>query len=102
MDLNYIGAAICALQACLIWFIEESPAVTNINTDEEMRSSEQSRSIETLWQKKYAWGLCSGILMMLFQQFCGINAILTNLSDIMDKTGLDINGDYQAGISSCA
>ena len=40
--------------------------------------------------------------MMFVQQFCGINAILTNLSDIMDKTGLDIDGNYQAGIASCS
>lgn len=103
MSLNYIGAAICALQACLIWIVEESPAVEKINQDEEeMRHDEEEREKETLWQKKYAFGLCSGILMMLFQQFCGINAILTNLSDIMNDSGLDIDGNYQAGIASCA
>ncbi|KAK8860867.1 glucose import [Tritrichomonas musculus] len=103
MDLNYIGSAICALQACLIWLVEESPAVEKINQDEEeMKANEHDKPKETLWQKKYAFGLCSGILMMLFQQFCGINAILTNLSDIMNDSGLDIDGNYQAGIASCA
>ncbi|KAK8843911.1 glucose import [Tritrichomonas musculus] len=103
MDLNYIGAAICALQAGLIWLVEESPAVEKINQDEEENKvNDHEKPKETLWQKKYAFGLCSGILMMLFQQFCGINAILTNLSDIMDDSGLDIDGNYQAGIASCA
>ncbi|KAK8839342.1 glucose import [Tritrichomonas musculus] len=103
MDLNYIGAAICALQAGLIWLVEESPAVEKINQDEEeMKANDHDKPKETLWQKKYAFGLCSGILMMLFQQFCGINAILTNLSDIMNDSGLDIDGNYQAGIASCA
>lgn len=30
MKLNYIGAAICALQAVLIWIVEESPSVNVI------------------------------------------------------------------------
>ena len=38
--------------------------------------------------------------MMLFKQFCGINAILTNLSDIMNDSGFDIDGNYQAGIQA--
>ena len=40
MDLNYIGAAICALQACLIWLVEESPAFDNLNKEEEEKSNE--------------------------------------------------------------
>ena len=103
MKLNYIGAAICALQACLIWIVEESPAVHIINQEEEDRKNDSNaEKKETLWQKKYAFGLCAGIIMMLFQQFCGINSILTNLSDIMNESGLDMDGNYQAGIASCA
>ena len=103
MKLNYIGAAICALQACLIWIVEESPAVHIINQEEEDRKNDSNaEKKETLWQKKYAFGLCAGIIMMLFQQFCGINAILTNLSDIMNESGLEMDGNYQAGIASCA
>ncbi|KAK8842723.1 glucose import [Tritrichomonas musculus] len=104
MDLNYIGAAVTALQACLIWTIDESPSVAIINREiQRLKSGEYTITPkESLWQKKYTFGLCSGVLMMFLQQFCGINAILTNLKDIMDKTGMDIDGNYQGGIASCS
>lgn len=99
-EMNYIGAAIAALQAGLIWLVEESPAAIKINEKKQAAINEVKK--ESLWQKKYAFGLCSGILMMFLQQFCGINAILTNLADIMNESGLDIDGNYQAGIASCS
>ena len=166
LTLNFVGAGVTALQACLIWFVEESPAVSHINEEEAKENerkakekeekmeeerkekekeekeakkhkhhhkhhflfwspSKQSKPIkhkskderlqeitkpqketvrvkETLWQKKYMFGLFAGILMMLLQQFCGINAILTNLADLMDKSGLEMNGNYQGGIASCS
>jgi MFS family permease len=39
---------------------------------------------------------------MFFQQFSGINAIATNLTDLMTESGLDLNPDYQAGITNLA
>ena len=98
-EMNYIGAAITALQAGLIWLVEESPAVEKINSRNQGIENVKK---ESLWQKKYAFGLCIGVLMMLLQQFCGINAILTNLADIMNESGLDMDGNYQAGIASCS
>lgn len=99
MKLNYIGAAVAGLLAILIWFCKESPVVDH-PTEEKPLATEGKK--ESLWQKKYAFGLISGILMMLFQQFCGVNAILTNLADIMNKSGLELNGNYQGGIASIA
>lgn len=87
MQLNYIGAAICALQALLIWLIEESPQVANINIIEKLQSSQPHKKFDykLLHKKDNVIGIISGVLMMLFQQFCGIYAILTNLADLLSK-----------------
>lgn len=94
--LNYLELSIyCAcfpfIQAFLIWFVPE----TGTNDSDTQVKSEQK---ESLCQKKYAKGLMIGILMMVFQQFCGINAVITNLVDLMNKSGLDFDPCYQAGI----
>ena len=104
MQLNYVGAAICALQASLIWLIEESPQVANINIIEKLQSNQPHKKFDykLLCKKDNVIGIIFGVLMMLFQQFCGINAILTNLADLLSKSGLNIDGNYQAGISSCS
>lgn len=80
----------------------KEPKKERLTLKEEIKPVEHERVKETLWQKKYMFGLFSGILMMLLQQFCGINAILTNLADLMDKSGLSMDGNYQGGIASCA
>lgn len=100
MELNYVGAAICGIQAIAIWFIPESPGA---NTNESVETiSITSLTDEKLTDKKNLKGLLVGVALMLFQQFCGINAILTNLADIMNSSGLDLDGNYQAGIASLA
>lgn len=85
---------------------KQEKQIKHKSKDERMREITtphiSKRVKETLWQKKYMLGLFSGILMMLLQQFCGINAILTNLADLMDKSGLKMNGNYQGGIASCS
>ncbi|OHT09614.1 major facilitator superfamily transporter [Tritrichomonas foetus] len=104
MELDYVGAAITCLQAICIWFIAESPAFEKNENDVQAKKSSQKDESEkeSLWQRKYMFGLISGIIMMLLQQFSGINAILTNLADLMNESGLAIDGNYQAGIASVA
>lgn len=99
LDLDYIGASINALQAILIFFCAESPAA---DRDQNEDKAEDDKPKESLFQAKYMPGLFSGILMMLLQQFCGINAILTNLASLMSSSGLEMDGNYQAGIASSA
>lgn len=91
MGLNYVGASICILQAYLIWFIDESPAAGEVNTNEI--------SIFSVFQKKYANGLVVGIILLFVSQFAGINAILSNLSTIMDEGGLKMNPNFQSAIA---
>lgn len=55
---------------------------------------------ETIFQKKYMRGFFTVLMLMVFQQFCGINAILDNLTKIMSSTGIYINENLQAALAS--
>lgn len=101
MELNYLGAALALLQVFLVGWIAESPSVEAINTKRKDEDEFDKRK-RRLFQKKYAFGIAFSIMIMLLQEFCGINSILTNLADLMDKSGFKIDGNYQGGIASCA
>jgi MFS family permease len=90
--LNFLGAGICALQAGLIWLINESPAM----------SPEMNAENPSIWHLEHAKGLFIGAFGMFLQQFSGINAILTNLASIMSESGLDMDQNIQAGIATLA
>ena len=46
LEMNYVGAAVCSLQACLIWIIEESPAVEHINEEEAFKKKRKKKKRE--------------------------------------------------------
>lgn len=98
LEMNYVGAAFTALQLILIWFVIESPAVEILNE----AGDDSNEKKEPFWQKKNMFGLFIGVAMMFIQQFCGINAILTDLASLMNSSGLALDGNYQAGIASCS
>ncbi|OHS99864.1 major facilitator superfamily transporter [Tritrichomonas foetus] len=53
------------------------------------------RDVNGLFTKKNMKILFLSIVLFFFQQFCGTNAILANLSSIMAKSGLEINSNLQ-------
>lgn len=55
---------------------------------------------ETVFQKKFIRGIVVVLLLMFFQQFCGINAINDNLTNIMAETGISIDKNLQATVAS--
>lgn len=87
-----IGAGICLLLAALVWLVPESPA-----------SLEKiSLSNDKLCVKSNAKSLILGIMLMVFQQFSGINAILTNLVSLLSKAGINIGSGYASALASSA
>lgn len=92
MAMNYFAGVWGIVQAIAIWFIPESPAAELANDVEE-------KPLLAAFQKQYLDGLFVGIILMFIQQLSGINALLTNLSDIMSTAGLKLHEDYQSGIS---
>ena len=102
LNLNFVGAGIAALQAILIWFIKESPVYKKLNEEENKALNVKNESKVTFFTKENVRNLIIGISLTFFQQFAGINGILTNLSDIMSGAGLNIDPNYQAGIATSA
>lgn len=91
--LNYIYLSIyCAcftfIQSFLIWLVPETGQNEEVVVENEEENAQKNEKKESLCQKKYVSGLMIGILMMIFQQFCGINAVITNLVDLMNASGL--------------
>lgn len=91
-ELTIIGGGICALNGLLIWFVRESPAV----------SDKEETNEESVFQKKYAKGLIVGIALMFFQQFCGINGILTNLTTLFNNAGIKVDSGIASAIACSA
>jgi MFS family permease len=76
-----IGALICLLSSVLIWFIPESPAITEVNPTMIV-----GQDNETLWARKWLWPIILVVLMMFFQQMTGINPLLSNIDQIFKNT----------------
>ena len=91
--LTYFDGALCGALCLLIWIIPLKPKESNENNNEEK---------ESVFQRKHMRNLFVGIGAMFFQQFSGINAILTNLNTLFDKAGLSLSPSIASGIASSA
>lgn len=81
-----IAAVFNAIYCGLIWIIPEQKA--------------DKAAKETVFQRKYALNIFVGIFLMIFQQFCGMNAIMAHMSSIMAETGLNIEDNLQSAFST--
>lgn len=117
-----VGAVFCLLHSIFIWFTPEHNEInTHPNLDYEIslynsdfNSDKKYHSLkpkctncsksghESIFQRKYAFKLFSGMMMMIFQQFCGINALNANLAHVMEKTGLHFHPNLKSAISTTA
>jgi MFS family permease len=98
MWLSAIAAIVSAAQAILVWFIRDS----TVNEDNQAPPPGGDDGDESIFKGKNLRQLLIGLALMFFQQFSGVNAIATNLTDLMNESGLDLNPDYQAGIANLA
>lgn len=93
---SIVGMIITILLAILVWFIPESPAANKKDDTADYVK-------ESLFQKKYFARLGQSIMMMVFQQFCGINAILTNLATLFEHSGVQgLSPNQASALSSSA
>ncbi|EAY05073.1 major facilitator superfamily protein [Trichomonas vaginalis G3] len=69
------------LQLFLIWIIP-------VTAFKEQKQEEKNKISESIFQKKYAWLLFVLILIMIIQQFSGINAIIADLSGIFARANI--------------
>jgi MFS family permease len=85
-----IGALIVAALIPLVWLIPDS------------RPELSSGPKESIFQRQWAAPLIVASLMMVFQQTSGINAILTNLIDLFDSAGIEIDSQVASAITGVA
>lgn len=83
-----IAAVFSAVHASLLWLVPK-----------EKKEKDEKESI---FQKKYARSIFVGIILMIFQQFCGMNAILGELTKIMSNTGINLNENLQSALATSA
>lgn len=88
------GALLTLLLSILIIFVPESPAALKNDNTNNVKVS--------IFKKKYLKPLFISIALNVFQQFSGINAILTNLSTLFSNAGVKIDIGLASAISSFA
>ncbi|KAH0794647.1 major facilitator superfamily transporter [Histomonas meleagridis] len=92
--LTYLCIIFPCILCVLIWFVPESPR-SNLNEDNDVEK-------ESLFQKKFVYAIVSSICLIVFQQFSGINPILTNLQPIFTASGIDLEPSICSFITGIA
>ena len=99
-SINISAIVTNVLLAALIWLIPETRPEKKVDEANDKQQEETEK--ESLFQKKYLGKLFVGIMMMVIQQFSGVNAILTNLDQNFKDVGVAIESGYASAISVCA
>ncbi|OHS99651.1 major facilitator superfamily transporter [Tritrichomonas foetus] len=81
-------------------YINNKQNVSEISNTSQLNDNREFK--EVFCQSKNMPLLFIGIFMMIFQQFVGISAVVTNLADLMKESGLNLHHCYQAGIIQSA
>ncbi|OHS99016.1 Sugar transporter ERD6-like 6 [Tritrichomonas foetus] len=84
-----------AITIVCLFFIPESPAF------ERMDTSVKKKQVN-IFQKKYFKALFISFLIVVFQQFSGINALLTNLTVIFENSNVSLNPAVSSVIVTAA
>ena len=84
-----------AITIICLFFIPESPAFERMNTNEKTSQA-------NLFQKKYMKPLLISLLVVIFQQFSGINALGSNLNFIFQNSNINLEPSVSSTIVSSA
>ncbi|MBQ7156534.1 MAG: sugar porter family MFS transporter [Bacteroidaceae bacterium] len=82
------------------FFIPESPVFTRLkaerqrNTAIEDTHTNDKAGLKDLFQKKYAHLLTLGLVIAVFQQWCGTNVIFNYAQEIFVGAGFDVDGMF--------
>jgi SP family sugar porter-like MFS transporter len=82
------------------FFIPESPVFTRLkaerqrNTAIEDTHTNDKAGLKDLFQKKYAHLLTLGLVIAVFQQWCGTNVIFNYAQEIFAGAGFDVDGMF--------
>ena len=101
----YVIGAWCCAYSGLIWLVPESPvaiAQKMARKEKKLNQGRTNQPKQRIWQKRHMKRLVIAIGMHFFQQFAGIAAVATNISQMMQQVGMTWKSSYQAAIAVAA
>lgn len=83
-----------ALFLVMSFFIPESPVYLKMRTATASQSAGHEAGLRELFQKKYGRVLLLGLVIAVFQQWCGTNVIFNYAQEIFVGAGFDVDGMF--------
>ena len=84
-----------ALFLLMSFFIPESPVFLKLKVESvELKVKKQEAGLKELLQSKYAKVLLLGLIIAVFQQWCGTNVIFNYAQEIFVGAGFDVDGMF--------
>ena len=83
-----------ALFLLMSFFIPESPVYLRMKAAMMSQQTEREAGLKELMQSKYAKVLLLGLVIAVFQQWCGTNVIFNYAQEIFVGAGFDVDGMF--------
>jgi len=83
-----------ALFLVMSFFIPESPVFLHMKNAGAAAASRSEARLKELFQKRYAKVLLLGLVIAVFQQWCGTNVIFNYAQEIFVGAGFDVDGMF--------
>ena len=83
-----------ALFLVMSFFIPESPVYLKVKAATVSQQTEQKVGLSELFQHKYGKVLLLGLVIAVFQQWCGTNVIFNYAQEIFTGAGYDVDGMF--------
>ena len=83
-----------ALFLLMSFFIPESPVFLQLKTVASEQQGRKEAGLKELFQRKYGRVLLLGLVIAVFQQWCGTNVIFNYAQEIFAGAGFDVDGMF--------
>ena len=83
-----------ALFLLMSFFIPESPVFLQLKTAASEQQGRKDAGLKELFQRKYGRVLLLGLVIAVFQQWCGTNVIFNYAQEIFAGAGFDVDGMF--------
>ena len=83
-----------ALFLLMSFFIPESPIYLKLKNEKNERLKDREAGLAELFQNKYGRILLLGLIIAVFQQWCGTNVIFNYAQEIFVGAGFDVDGMF--------
>ena len=83
-----------ALFLVMSFFIPESPVYLKLKAAKDSQQKERDAGLRELFQSKYSHILLLGLVIAVFQQWCGTNVIFNYAQEIFVGAGFDVDGMF--------